>query len=153
MEKMSIKKSELSFSRKCFLGLLTGLWMALAGCFSLSVAGDNSMQGGGKGIVFIRLLYWYRGFGKRCCRSRSNTTTLGAFIMPIECRQPGTYPCRDRLLDYFLRWLCNSSLFLVANSTLQIACSQPRPLPTEIRFRNWSNYSICENDSNLRIPC
>jgi hypothetical protein len=39
MEKMSIKKSELSFARKCFLGLLTGLWMALAGCFSFSVAG------------------------------------------------------------------------------------------------------------------
>ena len=39
MEKMSVKKSELSFARKCFLGILTGLWMALAGCFSLSVAG------------------------------------------------------------------------------------------------------------------
>ena len=39
MEKMSIKKAEMSFARKSFLGLLTGLWMALAGCFSLSVAG------------------------------------------------------------------------------------------------------------------
>jgi hypothetical protein len=41
MEKISIKKSELSFARKSFLGLLTGLWMALAGCFSLSVAGNT----------------------------------------------------------------------------------------------------------------
>ena len=39
MEKLSIKKSELSVVRKCFLGLLSGLWMSLAGFFAFSVAG------------------------------------------------------------------------------------------------------------------
>jgi hypothetical protein len=40
LETLSVKKSQLPLWRLAFLGLLSGVWMAISGCFAFAVAGE-----------------------------------------------------------------------------------------------------------------
>ena len=40
LETLSVKKAQLPLWRMVFLGLLSGVWMAISGCFAFAVAGD-----------------------------------------------------------------------------------------------------------------
>ena len=39
LETLSVKKSQLPLWRMAFLGVLSGVWMAISGCFAFAVAG------------------------------------------------------------------------------------------------------------------
>jgi hypothetical protein len=39
LETLSVKKSQLPLWRMAFLGILSGVWMAISGCFAFAVAG------------------------------------------------------------------------------------------------------------------
>ncbi len=82
METISVKKSELSFARKIFLGVLTGLWMALAGCFSFSVAGLFVIFSDLKIVHVVmphqkRFVWWCRWHWSRGCRADSYPSETG----------------------------------------------------------------------------
>ncbi len=40
LETLAVKKSQLPVWRMAFLGILSGVWMAISGCFAFSVAGE-----------------------------------------------------------------------------------------------------------------
>mmetsp|Transcript_42126 Transcript_42126/g.103234 ORF Transcript_42126/g.103234 Transcript_42126/m.103234 type:complete len:465 (-) Transcript_42126:160-1554(-) len=44
MEKLCLKKAELTFARLCFLGLLSGVWMVLSACCAMTVAAGISKE-------------------------------------------------------------------------------------------------------------